>query len=231
MLEFTQKSLLAQRTLPGLENAKADQIPEHIQITLRREAAKRTFLDGRRCAKAMEQILKLPKPGESLHFIVDGLYEPCDLIPATRRLSDPAVIKRLDITTLGLNNDNTETIARGMDQGKIGQCLILTSQYFFAKERPDFQFLKTEIADKRGGFVASMRTHAKLMLMEMSDGNCYTVEGSANLKSCQSIEQMVMTNDRDLLMFHRTWLEEYINSRNDGKDLTVKMRKSKVREM
>lgn len=227
MLNFNLQKLSLNKVDNGVKSLKSDQIPDRVKKTHRRNALKRSFLDGRRCSKAMEQLIKLPGPGESLHFIVDGLFEPCDLIPATRRLSDPATIKRLDITTLGLNNDNTELIARGIDEGKIGDCLILTSQYFFSVEKPDFQFLKSEIMEKRGGWVASMRTHAKLMLMEMTDGNFYTIEGSGNLKSCQSIEQFVMTNDRDLLLFHRTWIEEYINSRNDGKDMTLRKRKSK----
>ncbi len=202
-------------TEPHNEPPGVDQIRKN--LIHRRKAAKRAFLDARRCKRAIEHLLQLPKPGESLHFVADGTFEPCDLIPATRRLSDPAIFRRLDITTLGLNNDNTRTIASGIDQGKVLQCSILVSHYFSRLEKEDYQFLKDEIQG-RGGRVNAMRTHTKLILMEMDDGiNWYTVEGSGNLRSCKSIEQFVMTNDKDLLLFHRKWIDEYINSRGDGK--------------
>lgn len=212
-------------TLPlGDPGTGVDSIPG--DLVHRNKAAKRSLVDARQCQNAIEQIINLPEPGESLHFIVDGLYEPCDLIPATRRLSDPANIRRLDITTLGLNTDNVECLANGMDQGKIGECHVLVSHYFKSADKAEYAFLKDEI-EKRGGRVNGMRTHCKIILMETTDDNWYTIEGSGNLRSCQSIEQFVMTNDRALLLFHRSWIEGYINSRGDGKDTTLKQQKAR----
>lgn len=213
MLEPTEpKRLLITRTLPGMESTGQrtegrDRIPA--DLLLRRKAARRLVLDCRRERNAIEQLLTLPAESESLHFIVDGRFEPCDLIPAIRRLSHPATIARLDISTLGFNTDNVATIARGMDQQKIGQVLLICSHYFSKAEPAAFQNLQQEIGG-RGGRVAALRTHAKLMLLEMTDGRCFTIEGSGNLRSCRSIEQFVLANDRPLLLFHRTWLDEYL---------------------
>lgn len=208
MLQVTRRRQLAVGAkLP------ADSIQSN--LSLRRIPTKRDLLDARNIQNSIEHIIRLPKLGESLHFVVDGRFEPCDLIPATRRLSDPAAIRRLDLTTLGVNNDNTACLASGIDQGKILECNVLVSQYFFRVESPDYQYLKSEI-ETRGGRVHNNRVHTKLILMEMTDGtNWYTIEGSGNLRSCQSIEQFVMTNDRDLLLFHRAWIDEYIQSRGD----------------
>lgn len=204
---------------PGQRPARPDTIPDN--LALRRKALKRATLDARQLQNAIEHILKLPQPGESLHFVTDGRFEPCDLIPATRKLSDPAVIKRLDVTTLGLNADNVACLANGMDQRKIEFCSVMVSHYFKSAEPTAYQNLKTEI-ESRGGRVNALRTHAKLILLEMTDGNHFTIEGSGNLRACRSIEQFVMTNDRELLLFHRSWLDEYINSRGDGTDLNLK---------
>jgi hypothetical protein len=208
---------LTERRLPTIgqdASTRRDQIAEG--LLLRTKASRRSQVDARQCKHAIEQIIHLPQPGESLHFIVDGRFEPCDLIPATRRLSDPATIRRLDVTTLGLNSDNVQCIARGMDQGKIGECLILVSQYFAKVDKLDYAILQDEIT-KRNGRVNAVRTHSKLILMEMTDGsNWYTIEGSGNLRSCNSIEQFVMTNDRALLLFHRAWIEEYLITRTDS---------------
>jgi len=175
------------------------------------------LIDGRHEKNAVELIRELPAEGESLHFVVDGRFEPCDLIPVTRKLVAPKVIARLDISTLGFNLDNVACIANGMDQGKIGQVSLICSHYFSKAERSAFEYLQNQIGG-RGGRVASLRTHAKLILMEISDGRCFTIEGSGNLRSCKSIEQFVFTNDKELLLFHRKWMDDYIESRgNDGR--------------
>lgn len=174
-------------------------------------AKRRSFIDARREANVIEHLINLPAPGDSLHIIIDGRFEPCDIIPATRRLSDPATIKDLTITTLGLNEDNVSTLCNGLDAGKIGSLTLIVCQYFRGTERPLFEWMKAEI-ESRGGRVRGLRSHCKIMLLEMTDGNCYTVEGSANLRSCRSVEQLVMTNDRSLLDFHRNWINDFIVS-------------------
>ena len=216
MLKLTANRL-TQRTIPGITNVakKIDGIRD--DLLHQRRAARRLLIDGRHERNAIDLIRELPAEGESLHFVVDGRFEPCDLIPVTRGFVKPATISRLDITTLGFNLDNVACIANGMDQGKIGFVSVVCSHYFAKSEKAAFEYLQKEIGG-RGGRVAALRTHSKLILMEISDGRCFTIEGSGNLRSCKSIEQFVFTNDRPLLEFHRGWLEDYINSRgNDGK--------------
>lgn len=191
------------------------------QLAMRRKAVRRQIIDMRQERHAIEHILKLPEKGESLHFVIDGKFEPCDIIPATRRLSDPATIKMLVITTLSFNVDNIATLMRGMDQGKIGGLLLVTSHYFQQVERSLFEQTRLEL-EKRGGHIAADRVHAKLILMEMTNGDCFTVEGSGNLRSCNSIEQFVMTNDKCLLEFHRNWIEENAESQAGRKKATSK---------
>lgn len=58
-----------------------------------------------------------------------------------------------------------------------------------------------------------MLTHAKILLMELTDGRGFTVESSANLRSCSSIEQITMTHDAELLAFHRQWITDIMEKR------------------
>lgn len=198
------------RTLPGIEPTgprKVDRLPP--DVLKRRRAAKRLLIDARHEKNALELIVKLPAAGESLHFVIDGRFEPCDLIPATRRLSHPATIAALTVTTLGFNADNVATIARGMDQGKVGNVTLICSHYFKKAEAGLYESAVKEI-EGRGGRVFGLRTHTKLILMETTDGSYHTIEGSGNLRSCKSIEQFCWTNDKELYDFQRQWLEEYI---------------------
>jgi hypothetical protein len=190
--------------------SKVDGIPD--DLLHRRKAARRALIDARQEKNALELIIKLPEESESVHFVIDGRFEPCDLIPATRRLSDPAIIKELTICTLGFNSDNIACIRQGMDAEKILKTTLICSHYFQKTDRDLYATAFKEIQEDRGGRVYGLRTHAKLILMEMSDGRCFTIEGSGNLRSCMSIEQFVFTCDRQLYKFHLNWLEDYIET-------------------
>jgi hypothetical protein len=39
------------------------------------------------------------------------------------------------------------------------------------------------------------------------------VESSANLRSCSSIEQIMLTSDADLFDFHHTWIDELMRAK------------------
>ena len=58
-----------------------------------------------------------------------------------------------------------------------------------------------------------MLTHAKVVLIETTDGRHFVVESSANLRSCSSIEQITVTHDGDLLAFHRQWIDELLRAK------------------
>ena len=217
MLKPTVRKLVA-RTLPGIgqtcgspdvkdSGKRSSKLPP--DLLHRRRALRRELRDARHEKNALELIRKLPAEGESLHFVIDGRFHPCDLIPVTRRLSDPATIDRLDITTLSYNLTNVQSLCEGLDKGKIGTVLLVPSRYFSEVEKPLFAHTQTEL-EKRGSRVVPGYVHTKLILMEMSDGRCFTIEGSGNLRSCKSIEQFVMSCDRSLLEFHRGWIETYL---------------------
>ncbi len=57
---------------------------------------------------------------------------------------------------------------------------------------------------------AAVRSHAKLLMIDLAAGDALTIETSANLRSCKNIEQYVITNDRSLLEFHRAWIEDAV---------------------
>ena len=219
MLKRTANKLIA-RTLPG---GPAGEIPHARDpekrsrklppdLLIRRREVRRKLVDSRHEKNALDLIAELPVEGESLHFVVDGRFHPCDLIPITRRMADPAIIERLDITTLSYNLTNLMSLCEGIDKGKIGKVLLMPSRYFSEVEKPLFAQTREEL-EKRGSRVIAGYVHTKLILMEMSDGRCFTIEGSGNLRSCKSIEQFVMSCDRPLLEFHRGWIERYISER------------------
>lgn len=209
--DFTLSKERTTTTINGVKN----------NLAIRRKTIKRQFVNARHEKNALEHLITLPELSESIHIVIGGQFEPCDLIPAIRRLSHPAIISRLDISTLGFNHDNVATIARGIDQAKIKTANVVCSKYFARLEKASFEFLKNEITS-RGGRVNWGQTHAKLILLEMSDGRFFTVDGSANLRSCSSIEQINITQDPELLLFHRSWLDELLTANHEQKKETNK---------
>lgn len=176
---------------------------------LRNTGTRRECINGIHETNALNLLKRLPENGEAFHFVISRYFEPCDLIPAVRILSDPAVIKTLTVTTLGLNVDNVATIAAGMHQGKVLDCTILVSQFFRRMNPETYNFLVQEIRG-RGGHVGFGNNHTKIMLFEMSDGNHYSIEGSGNIRACSAIEQFMMVNDKTVYDFHREWILEFM---------------------
>lgn len=207
--------------LPGMDHSQGHIEGLKKNLVHRRKAVKREMIDARHLKNVIDQIMHMPEEGESIHFVVGCSYEPIDVVAMTIKLCRPATIVRIDMSTLGFNPDNIGLLMAGYDTGKIGTINLMCSQNFAKIEVENYAMLIDEIEVQRGGRVAATRTHAKLILMEMSDGRCFSLEGSGNLRACKSVEQLCLTNDRPLLEFHRQWMDDFIAAgggfKNDGR--------------
>jgi hypothetical protein len=173
----------------------------------RRTPAKRTFIDARQVSNCVAHIGRLPAPGETIHLVCSGGYSLFHHIEAALELAAPTKIKYMAVATLGFSKDNLERLIAMLDAGQVGKLDFLFSVYFRSNEREICERLAHELTT-RGQRVLSMRTHAKLLLIELGVGrDCYVIESSANLRSCKNVEQSTFTNDRSLLAFHRGWID------------------------
>lgn len=186
----------------------AVELPDSLRIL--RQSEKHRTAHLLHVANAAKHLETLPEPGETLHALMSGNYHAWDLVPAVLRIASPATIVRLDVATLGFNNRNVAELAALMDAKQIGQVWFLCSCYFRDSSTAEFDFLQEHIAKARGGHVAAARTHAKLQLMELSDGRHYVIESSANLRSCHNVEQFAMFESKEVLLFYRQWIEEFV---------------------
>ena len=191
--------------LVGLEKDAARQLVEDRRHV--RRSDKRVLLDARRLQNAIEHIGRLPEPGESYHLVTAKRYSLWHVIQATLQLAAPETIAYLGIATLGFSRQNLDELLAEIDGGRIGKVDFLFSVYFKSNERESCERLAHELTT-RGHRVVAMLSHAKILLMELTDGRAFVVESSANLRSCSSIEQITMTQDPDLLAFHHEWIDE-----------------------
>ncbi len=134
------------------------------------------------------------------------------IIPATLKLSEPATIDYAAVVTLSFSQANMLDLVAMLDAGQIEQLDFCYSCYFRSNEKENCQRLTHELTS-RGHRVYAGLIHAKILLMQLSDGRSYVVESSANLRSCSSIEQIMLTHDRSLFEFHRQWIIELMEAK------------------
>ena len=180
-------------------------------LSYRRTATNRELLHMLHIENAAKHLERLPDEGESIHAIMRGNFNGWDLVPAVLRLAAPATIEELLVCTLGFNKSNTVELLALLDAGRIGSVTFIASIYFEAKNKPEWDFLRTELR-RRGQRCLAPRNHAKLLCMRLSDERHIVVESSANLRSCRNIEQFVMTHDRGLFEFHKAWISALVGA-------------------
>jgi hypothetical protein len=176
-----------------------------------RRSDKRVMLNARRLADAVEHIGRLPEAGEAFHLVTAKRYSLWNVVQAVLHLAEPSMIAYLGIATLGFSRQNLDDLLAELDAGRIGKVDFLYSVYFKSNERENCERLAHELTT-RGHRVVAMLTHAKILLMRLSDGRAFVVESSANLRSCSSIEQITMTHEAELFAFHRQWLTEIMEA-------------------
>lgn len=151
-------------------------------------------------------------PDERTHAVLRGDFVLCDLIPAIIR--ERGRCPHLHIATLGMSTANAETLASLHQAGLIGDITICCSVYF---RQVDRNGTWPEVESRLGGIAKLIvsRNHAKVICLPTESGDHYVIEGSANLRSSDNLEQIALFNDPDLVAFHRSWMAE-LESRTDA---------------
>lgn len=164
--------------------------------------------DARKAACAQAAIGRLPEPDEALHLLISGRFALWHIVPAIAAIAGRP-IDCLDIATLGFNRHNIDELCAMLDAGGIRTARLLSSHYFKSTSPEIYAHAQEAFAQRpdRAAFL-SLRTHAKLLLLKLDDGRTFTVESSANLRSCGNIEQLAIVAGPALYEFHRAWLDD-----------------------
>lgn len=142
-------------------------------------------------------------PDDRTHAVLRGDFVLCDLIPAI--VNDRGACPSVHIATLGLSKGNAETLAELHADGRIGPVTVLCSNYFQQVDKLT-TFREVEAVISRIGRLVVARNHAKVICLPTADG-AFVIEGSANLRSSDNLEQIAIFNDPELLAWHVSWIE------------------------
>jgi hypothetical protein len=176
-----------------------------MKLKTARKVSRRELFDFQRITAAEKQFKRLPEKDESFHCLMGGDYNGSDIIPAIIALAGRDC-ERVRIATLGFNKSNIRQMCRMFDDGDIKAISIACCIYFRDTSRPLYEFAKNEFAERGQSLIAS-RTHAKIISFEFAPDDRIVIESSANLRSCNNIEQLVISNHRELYEMHAGWID------------------------
>lgn len=162
---------------------------------------------------ALALLPHLPTGAEDrTHAVLRGDFVLCDIIPAIIR--DRGRCEHLHIATLGMSGANAECLAELHQAGLIGAITICCSHYFRQVDRT----ATWPEVERHLGAIAKLivsRNHAKVICLPTESGDHFVIEGSANLRSSDNLEQIAVFNDPELAAFHRGWMAE-LEARTDA---------------
>lgn len=181
-----------------------------------KQTRRRQFITIANVGHAAKQLAKLPAADETIHLVIRANhFAPFDLLPAFIELAGQPAAEVI-LCSLGINDRHTEALDRMLTAGQVKRCDLLLSHYFSKVDAEEYARAAAVIT-KHGGQVAALRSHAKLILARFearpksrTPARHIVCESSANLRSCRSIEQAAIFNDRALFDFHAGWVRELI---------------------
>ena len=150
-----------------------------------------------------------PRPGESVHFLLDRRWEMAAVLVGLCTRPGPKVA-HLRIATLSIGLKQLADLLRLADAGTVARLTLVASDYFANADKEIFGRVQSEFG-KRGFRVAAPRCHAKVACIDYADGACLVTEGSANLRANKNFEQIAVVNDRGLHDFHAGWIDTVID--------------------
>ena len=155
--------------------------------------------------------------GETIFFNLNGKFIFGDFIGAFIQENN-LTVDELTIVSLSGGIDNFEMMEALIDRGWVAKINLILSDYFFRTETAKYTktigFLKTleiKFGDKFN--IAYTNMHSKVVLIKTShEGkNGYiTMQGSANLRSSQSLEQMSIHENKELYDFNYSYFKSLI---------------------
>jgi len=143
--------------------------------------------------------------------ILNGRFVMGDLIEAIF-VENNFYTPELNIATLSFNQNNADSLYNLVNGGFVGKITLIISHAFYSHERhknglmPYIYGLFKEHPDKFQ--VCVVRSHCKVIQFKTDCGKCITMHGSANLRSSDCIEQMMIENDKDTFECFRGFFAE-----------------------
>lgn len=168
----------------------------------------RAYCDARQIQTAAKAIDHIPAANEARHMIISGRFALFDFVPAILQLAAPEVITDLYLATLGFSQENITDAMDLIDANKVQRFSLLASHYFKGTSELIYDYAVEQISARKGkARFLSLRTHAKIIALRLTDRRAVVIESSANARSCKNIEQATAIGSPACYEFHVAWME------------------------
>lgn len=150
---------------------------------------------------------------ERAFVIIDGSFILGDFIEAfivDRNLH----IKNMYISTLSLSCENVDSIKNLIEGNYVDKLTLLVSDYFYSHERHELIPYIYKTLDNGDFQLVVARSHTKICGFETIEGKKCVIHGSANLRSSDNIEQIVIEQSKELYDFNLQWIEKLAEKYN-----------------
>lgn len=175
----------------------------HVHI---RKVEKRAMMRIAKKQALSTWLTHLPEQNETWHIVSDATYDFWTWTPVILDMLNPPC--ELYGSTWTMNRDNALEALELFDNELLNHVVILTGDYFKRRESAVYAEIYEGLLSRKQRY-AAFKNHAKVLLI--SDGNCWlTIEGSANFTSNPRRENYTFTNDKELYLFHKAWMDEIL---------------------
>lgn len=160
--------------------------------------------------------------------IVSGKFIFGDFIEALcfKKHLDPSCIY---ITTLGMSQDNADSIVNLVDYLGCEKINLIVSHYFAGVERHKLMpYMRREFSGKPID-VAVLQSHCKIALIFSRKGNVL-ISGSANLSSSNNVENFIITHDKAAIEYTKKRLDNIMKRFTVYHGLESKVENIKTKE-
>jgi len=170
---------------------------------LRHRPIRRRAEDHRHRGILAGQLDPLPEPGETVHLVLHGAVPLAAVVWHVIDQSPPA---ELMISTLGFSRSFVHELIDRMRTGRVQSATVVCSNYFSRADAVEYREARELLAPWPVTLTDS-RTHAKIAVF-----GPFSLEGSANLRSCRSVENVCITHDEGVANFHAGWIRQIANT-------------------
>lgn len=166
------------------------------------------LLDAGQLEAAKKLLCPLPVPNETVHCLLAGNFTLAQAVPVMLDETGPTALL---VSTLGINDATVDLLCEEMKRGRITALDVLLSHYFQQADAATCLRVAARLKAHRAR-AGVARVHCKLILSAPSNrADRYTLEGSANLRSSQNIEQLAVSNSAELHRFYSEPLRQILD--------------------
>lgn len=124
-------------------------------------------------------------------------------------------VAELTVISLSASYANIELLAELVKKGWVAKLNLMLSEYFLRTEQrkstDTIRLLKSIAEDENDKIKISYSDlHSKITLIKTNDNKFYTISGSANLRSSQSIEQIQIEENEELYNFNINYYKQFL---------------------